>query len=215
MKNIFLLGLMMALIVACNSSKGGGTSSASPDQRSSQAAQVADTSTSVPVEATTFETHIATKGLSVEQETDVQKASEIIKQVVATQEFRDRILNHTVNGVKTFLNNNGLSNEEIYQKILDAADDNSLTKDNIMNLELEVSASSSGSGILFQIVSGIKKILSLFNLFSSATPAGIAQNLFQMWLGNLGFTIPTGSTGAGSVQSVIANLIGELGKKFL
>jgi hypothetical protein len=211
MKSFFLMAMILAMSVSCNSSNSGQTSTAA----SSKTAQATDTSTSVPIEASTFETRIVTRGLSVEQETDVQKAADIIKQVVASQEFKDRVLNHTVNGVKTYLNNNGLTNEEIYQKILDAADDQSLTKDNIMNLELEVAATSSGGGILFQIVSGIKKILSILNLFSNPTPAGIAQKLFQMWLGNLGFTIPTGTIGTGSVQAVIAGIIGELGKSFL
>lgn len=166
----------------------------------------------VPVEAMTFETRIHTEGMSVEQEMEVQKAAEIIRMVVGSQEFKDRILNHTVNGVKKFLNNNGLTNEEIYQKILEAAEEGNLTKDNVMELTLELIPETSKSRI-FRIFAGIKKIFYYLNLFQNTTPAGIAQNLFQQWLGKIGFNAPEGTSQ--SVQEAVAKIIGELGKKHL
>jgi D-ribose pyranose/furanose isomerase RbsD len=199
----------LTFVVACNQSTNGPKASVDPTINS----QAVDTSTPVPVEATTFETQITTSGLSVDQVMDVQKASEIIKQVVASQEFKDRILNHTVNGKKTFLNNNGLSNQEIYLRILEAAEDHDLNKDNIMELVLEVVPTTSGTGgLLFKLFPKIQKVLALLNLFRNTTPTGIAQNLFQMWLGKLGFALPGGSAANGSVQVAVAKIIGELGK---
>ncbi|MCM2350484.1 MAG: hypothetical protein NDI69_10720 [Bacteriovoracaceae bacterium] len=168
----------------------------------------------VPVEATTFETNIITEGLTVEQEMEVQKAAEIIKMVVASQEFKDRILNHTVNGVKTFLNNKGFTNEEIYQKILDAAESDNLTKDNVMELVIELIPQKSTS-LIYRIISGIKKVFFFLNLFQNTTPAGIAQNLFMQWLGKIGFNQADNVTPQLSVQQAVSQIIGELGQKYL
>ncbi len=63
---------------------------------------------------------------------------------------------------------------------------------------------------------GFKKIrlhIIFLNLFQNTTPAGIAQNLFQQWLGKIGFNAPEGTSQ--SVQEAVAKIIGELGKKHL
>ena len=175
-----------------------------------------DMSDQVPVEASTFETNISTEGMSVEQEMEIRKAEDIIKLVVASEEFKERILNHTVNGVKTFLNNKGLTNAEIYQKILEAAEDGNLTKDNVMDLAVElIPEKSTLASRIFKIIAGIKKIFFYLNLFQNTTPAGIAQNLFQQWLGKLGFSTVTGSSASLTVQEAVAKIIGELGKQYL
>lgn len=210
-KNLFLMFLVLGLLTACQAPNGDQTASTDVDQSTPVNG---DPTEPVPVEATTFETNITTEGLSVEQEMEVQKAADIIKMVVASQEFKDRILNHTVNGMKKFLNNNGLTNEEIYQQILDAAENHNLTKDNVMELTFKLIPETSKSRI-YQIFAGIKKIFYYLNLFQNTTPAGIAQNLFQQWLGKLGFVLPEGSSTSLSVQEAVAKIIGELGKKYL
>lgn len=168
----------------------------------------------VPVEAITFETEIKTEGLSVEEEIKIQEAEEIIKRVVASREFKDRILNHTVNGIKTFLNNNGYTNEEIYQKILEAAESDNLRKDNKMELSLEV-VSQTGQSRIYRLINGIKKFFYFLNLFKKATPAGIAQSLFQQWLGKIGFNRTENITSQQSVQEAVSKIIGELGQKLM
>lgn len=184
------------------------------DDTSTPTVATAEPTEPVPVEATTFETNIITEGLTVEQEMEVQKAAEIIKMVVASQEFKDRILNHTVNGVKTFLNNKGFTNEEIYQKILDAAESDNLTKDNVMELVIELIPQKSTS-LIYRIISGIKKVFFFLNLFQNTTPAGIAQNLFMQWLGKIGFNQADNVTSQMSVQQAVSQIIGELGQKYL
>lgn len=206
MKKIFLMLIALGLVTACQPNSGDKDSSSSNTETSDQ----------IPVEASTFETNISTEGMSVEQEMEIRKAEDIIKMVVASEEFKARILNHTVNGVKTFLNNKGLTNQEIYQKILEAAEEGNLSKDNVMDLAIELIPQNSSLGSrIFKIIAGIKKIFYFLNLFQNTTPAGIAQNLFQQWLGKLGFGPITGSSSNLTVQEAVAKIIGELGQQYL
>lgn len=196
MKKIFLMLFVLLLVSACQPN-GSNEPSVSTNTVTDT-----DSSDQVPVEASTFETNISTEGMSVEQEMEVRKAEDIIKLVIASEEFKNRILNHT------FLNNNGLTNAEIYQKILDAAEDGSLTKDNVMDLAVELIPQNTTLGSrIFKIIADIKKIFFFLNLFQNTTPAGIAQNLFQQWLGKLGLNTATGEA--------VAKIIGELGKQYL
>lgn len=210
---------VLSSLAACQPSSTSSGSDATTVDSSTPSVTVDETPVAtdpVPVEATTFETKIITQGLSVEQEMEVQKAAEIIKLVVSSEEFKERILNHTVNGVKTFLNNNGLTNEQIYQKILEAAESDNLVKDNIMELTLELIPQTSSTKSWFtRIVSGIRKIFVYLNLFQNTTPAGIAQTLFQQWLSKLGFEQPSDSSTKLTVQSAVSSIIRELGEKYL
>lgn len=216
MKKIFLMLFVLGLVTACQPNNGDQVSSSSQPVVSTNTDTNADANDQVPVEASTFETNISTVGMSVDQEEEIRKAEDIIKLVVSSEEFKKRVLNHTVNGVKTFLNNNGLTNAEIYQKILDAAEDGTLNKDNIMDLAVElIPQKSTLASRIFKIIAGIKKIFFFLNLFQNTTPAGIAQNLFQQWLGKLGFSTVTGSTSHLTVQEAIAKIIGELGQQYI
>lgn len=213
MKKIFLMLLVLGLVTACQPNNSDQVST-NTDTTSDTSAQVPDNQ--VPVEASTFETNISTEGMSVDQEEEIRKAEDIIKMVVASEEFKSRILNHTVNGVKKFLGNNGLTNEEIYQKILDAAEDGNLTKDNVMDLAIElIPQKSTLASRIFKIIAGVKKIFFFLNLFQNTTPAGIAQNLFQQWLGKIGFSAITGTSSNLTVQEAVSKIIGELGKQYL
>lgn len=220
LKKLISMFLVLGLFTACQPAQQndqGSLSNNSTTQDLNTPTPTTADADPVPVEATTFETDIRAEGLSADQEMDVEKAAEIIKKVVASQEFKDRVLNHTVNGVKTFLNNNGLSNEEIYQKILEAAESDNLAKDNVMELEFElIPQKTTLRTRIYQIISGIKKIFFFLNLFQNTTPAGVAQQLFQQWLGKIGFALPESSSSENfSVQTAVAKIIGELGQKYL
>src|SRR5688500_12616809 len=73
----------------------------------------------LPPAALTFESNITLVNLTPEQEEKYNKAIEITKLVIGTEEFREKVLNYTYNGVKSFADNGGKTNDEIYQSILD------------------------------------------------------------------------------------------------
>lgn len=170
---------------------------------------------SLPNEAYTFDHSITFYNTSLAQEEKFQKALEIIQKVVATEEFRTRILNHTYNGKKTFVDNDGFTNAQIYQKILDGAETLQPAKNNIMNMEVEVYyANNSTVGYTYP---SSKRIWVNTKFFNSYTAAGVARNLFHEWLHKVGFSHATSwSTSRDySVPYAIGDIVQDLGEKFL
>lgn len=70
------------------------------------------------------------------QESKIHEAAELITKVVTSDKFRMGILNHEFEGQKSFADNHGLSNEEIYQKILAGSEELAPGIDEEMDLVL-------------------------------------------------------------------------------
>lgn len=185
------------------SSTGGSTTGGSTD------------GSTLPTEAFTFDTNIYFYKTSSADETKFHKAIEIIKEVVATEEFRSKILNHKYNGKLTFVDNGGYTNAQIYQKILDGAEKLQSTKDNQMDMEVELYyASTSTVGYTYATS---KRIWVNTKFFDSYAANSVAANLFHEWLHKVGFGHASSySTSRDySVPYAIGSMIRDLGKKFL
>lgn len=121
------------------------------------------------------------------QEEKIQHAIALIRKVVASPEFRERILNHTYEGKKTFVDNRGLTNAEIYQKIADGAEIiGDTSKNQKMNVELELYHSKTKTiGYTYPNTTRIWMNTKYFNRY---TPVKVADNLMHEWMHKLGFT---------------------------
>ncbi len=140
----------------------------------------------VPTLAHTFTTNITLFNFNTTQETKYLKAIELVKEVVATEAFRTAVLNHTYNGVKTFVDNGGFTNEEIYQIILDGAETLQPAKNNTMDLEVELYSNFFTSTVGYTNTS-TKRIWVNTKYFDSYGVTSVANNLFHEWLHKLGF----------------------------
>lgn len=120
------------------------------------------------------------------QEEKVKKAVEIIKKVISSVEFKDRILNYRYNGEKKFFDNNGHSNEQIYQMILEGAERMGNTaKNNTMDVELELYHQKTNTiGYTYPNTTRIWINKKYFNKY---TPIKVADNLMHEWMHKLGF----------------------------
>ena len=165
----------------------------------------------LPTEAYTFDTDIDFINTTSTQQAKFDKAIVMIKAVVATEEFRDRVLNHTYNGKKTFVDNGGYTNAQIYQKILDAAERLYPEKNNTMNMEVEVYyAANSTVGYTY---ANSKRIWVNTKFFNTNSVGGVGANLFHEWLHKVGFTHATSySTSRDySVPYAIGRMISSIG----
>ncbi len=166
-------------------------------------------------EAYTFDANIFFFNTTAAQEEKFQKAIELIKEVVATEEFKARVLNHTYNGQKTYVDNGGFTNAQIYQKILGGAETLQNLRDNEMDMEVEIyTASTSTVGYTYPNSQRIWVNTKFFNQYDAS---GVARNLFHEWLHKLGFDHAATYTPARdySVPYAIGNIIGDIGKDFL
>lgn len=169
----------------------------------------------LPNAAYTFDHNVSFYKTTVTQESKFIKALDIIKRVVATEKFRTKILGHTYNGSKTFVDNGGFTNAQIYQKILDGAETLQKIVDNEMDMEVEVYyAATSTVGYTY---ANSKRVWVNTKFFNSYDATGVARNLFHEWLHKLGFTHSSSYNSARpySVPYAIGDIVGDLGREFL
>lgn len=168
----------------------------------------------VPGEALIFGANIFYENFDKTSQSKVEKAIEIIKKVVASAEFKNRILNFTYNGKKQFVDNNGLTNEQIYQKILEGAEDLRPEVDHEMDLELELYYSwTSTVGYTYP---DELRIYMNTKFFNSYTAVEVADNVFHEWTHKLGFDHDASYSVSrdSSVPYALGYLIEELGAKY-
>lgn len=221
MKNTIALMLLLSLVsVSCGKS-GGGSSVAEqhtqdyvPD--TSDETDSGTPSTGVPAAALSFKTNIQyLSGFDSSDEAKYDEAVAIVKKVVATEAFRTKILNHTYNGTKSFSNNNGLSNKQIYQSILDAAEKLTPTKNNTIDVGVKLYYENNS------VVGYTTPSITYFNVntkfFDQYDPNEVAGNLFHEWLHKLGYGHDSTATARRpySVPYAVGYLIRDIGKNFL
>lgn len=167
-----------------------------------------------PSEAYIFDAQINYVNFTVQDQQKVEKAIDIIRAVITSPEFKHRIINYTFEGNRAFVDNKGLSNEEIYQILLNGKEDLIPEIDYEMDLELELYYSSKNTvGYTYPNTTRIWMNTKYFNVF---TPAEVAGNIFHEWTHKLGFDHATYYSVArdSSVPYAIGYLIRDLGKLY-
>lgn len=141
----------------------------------------------VPAQALSWDADLYLTNFNREQEEKVRKAVEIIKKVISMKEFRDRVLNYSYKGADQFFENQGMTNAEVYQKLLDGAERiGNTTKNNTLDVELELYYQSTNTiGYTYPNTVRIWMNTKYFNKY---TPIKVADNLMHEWMHKLGFT---------------------------
>jgi hypothetical protein len=168
----------------------------------------------LPPEAQTFNASVVLTNFERDDEDKVLKAIEIIKKVIASSEFRTRVLSFSFEGKNSFVDNKGLTNEQIYQKLLEGAEDLAPEKDNEMDLDLELYYSWR-STVGYTYPNGLKIWMNR-KYFDVYTPAEVAGNVFHEWTHKLGFEHASSYSVSrnSSVPYALGYLIEELGKNY-
>lgn len=139
----------------------------------------------LPNAAYTFDANIDFISMTLSQEEKFTMAIDLIKKIVATEEFRSRVLNHTYNGVLTYVDNGGFSNAQIYQKILDGAETLRPAKNNTMDMGVELYYAD--NNVIGYTNTGTTQIWVNTKYFNSNPIRSVASNLMHEWLHKLGF----------------------------
>lgn len=169
----------------------------------------------LPNEALTFEVNLHYVNFSSEQQQKMEGAIAIIKQIVASEEFRERILNHRYNNELTFVDNNGYSNAQIYEIILQASEQLYPQENNTMDAEVELYFDA--GNVVGYTYPNTPRIWVNTKYFTSYTLASVARNLFHEWMHKLGFNhASTWSASRDfSVPYAIGTIVSDLGKQYL
>lgn len=175
---------------------------------------ISSTSTLPPL-ALSFKTKVALINLTATQTSKYNKAVSIVKKVVGTESFKKKILNYLYSGSRQFANNNGKTNAQIYQSILDAAESLKPIKNNTMDLGVKMYyAANSVVGYTNPSITYINVNTKFFNTYAANQVAG---NLFHEWLHKLGYGHDSAATARRpySVPYAVGYMIRDIGKSFL
>lgn len=226
MKKLMAIVLMMSLFSASCNKSGGGSSSKQNTQgepitgdttppTTTPPVITSPTTGSLPPQAYSFDTNIVQVNFTTAQEDKYNKAIEIVKLVVATEKFRNDVLNFTYAGQKAFIDNKGKTNAQIYQTILDAAETLQPTKNNTMDLEVELYYAA--TSVVGYTNASTKRIWVNTKFFNTYKENSVAGNLFHEWLHKLGYGHASAATATRpySVPYAIGYIMGNIGKSFL
>lgn len=195
--------------VSCGKSGSGNN----PTQSGNAVALEEIQSSGVPQAALNFEVNIKLDNFDATQEDKILIAADLIKKVVATEEFKLKILNHRVNGKKTFIDNGGLSNAEIYKKILEGSEKLKPAADNEMDLDLEVFRRNDDTvGYTYP---NVIKVWMNEKFLNRHAPYKVTTNMMHEWLHKLGFKHAQKKTATRkySVPYAVGYLVAKLAKK--
>ena len=221
MKNLSILLLMLSLLsVSCNKTEGGtntegDTTATPPITGDNNDTPTSPSSSEVPSLALSFDSNIAFINFTSTQEEKYEKAIQLVKLVVATEEFRTRVLNFIYDGSKQYSNNNGKTNSQIYQSILDAAETLQPAKNNRMDLEVELYYAN--NNVVGYTNTGTTQIWVNTKYFDQYRPNSVAGNLFHEWLHKLGYGHDAAATTRRpfSVPYAIGYIIADIAQDFL
>lgn len=184
MKKTFSYLFIVLFLTSCGKSSEGNSSSAALSGEASDETPSAFINDSIPA---TFDVNVMMLNFSRTQEDKVLKASELIKKIVASKEFKRRVLNYTYNGKKRFVDNAGLTNKQIYERILEASEKmTNLGNNNTMDLELELYTDNSSSTIGYTYPNIVRVYMNR-KYFDKFRAHQVADNMMHEWLHKIGF----------------------------
>ncbi len=132
------------------------------------------------------------RNFEAEGEAKVLAAMEAIVAVVETHEFKETVLNFTnKKGERKFLENNGLSNEQIYQIILEGAEKLKPSPDRTMDMDLTWYYSNNST--VGYTYANTMQIWVNAKFYRKYDVAQVSRNLFHEWTHKLGFGHTSGT----------------------
>lgn len=201
------LSLMFVFLFLAACGKSGGGSSSGGDALTLEEIE----SGVVPSAALNFDVNIKLdNGFTAAQEDKIQAASDLIKRVIGSAEFKNRILTHKFAGKKAFNDNGGLSNAQIYKKIIEGSEMLTPGIDNQMDLALEVyRAANNTVGYTYPTE---LRVWMNEKFLNANRPYKVTTNMVHEWLHKLGFkhSVSATATRKYSVPYAIGYLVRDL-----
>ncbi len=211
MNKLFLL--LLITLVACGKS-GGDKGCQSMVCEVSLYSLATTEEGNIPPEALLFTTLLGLVNFDTSEREKVENAADLVKRIIMSQEFKDAVVNHIYNGKKTFVDNSGLTNLQVYDRIIIGAE--RLSPEKNFRLDVEIELYTEDSSTIGYTYPSSTRIWMNRKYFSRYTSYQVAGNLTHEWLHKLGFTHEVADTDARSfsvpyaVGYIVRRLAGEM-----
>ena len=139
-----------------------------------------------------LEMNISLKDFNRDQESKMRKAIERLLIVINSKEFKTRVLDHQYNNEFAFANNNGQTNEEIYNTIMDGAE--SLNSEVDQEIDIDVTLYYKNNSTVGYTYPNTPNIWVNNKFFSTFSLGKVAANLTHEWTHKLGYEHDFNST---------------------
>jgi hypothetical protein len=193
MINAILICLSILMITGCDSQ---------PTQQQSAAAVVPETlplTSSTPVPAPDITGGLAVvvheaNNFNATEAALLEQARVLLEKVVNSEAFKQQVLHFTYLGQETYVQNNGLTNQQIYDDIMAGAEQlpTPTAANQIMDLYTELYYKP--GNVIGYTDPSVHTIFMNSYFFDSAAASAIAGNMMHEWLHKLGFDHDFAST---------------------
>ncbi len=159
-----------------------------------------------------------TKYFNQSQYDTLLQAKALIEVVINSEEFKKAIINFKYEGKNEFVQNNGLTNQQVYDNLMTGAEmyPKQTAVDGMMDFDLELYTSSwFGRGVLGYTNQDTTVISINTRFYNNAEVNAIAMNLVHEWTHKMGFGHDANRTARRdfSVPYAVGYLIRDLAKK--
>lgn len=137
------------------------------------------------LDGTQIEISAHLRNFTDKQEIKMQEALKRLKIVVNSQEFKDRVINHKYKDEYTFIDNDGRSNEQIYDLIVAGAETLDPVVDNEMDLDFTMYYKR--NRVVGYTYPSTNRIWVNSRYFNSASYGKVAKNALHEWTHKIGF----------------------------
>jgi hypothetical protein len=149
----------------------------------------------------------------------LEKSRSVLEKVVNSEEFKQRVIHFTYQGVETFVQNNGNTNLQIYNQMMAGAEQTPVATpaNNTMDLFVQLYTSSVfGRNVIGYTDPTVHTIFMNSYFFNSADPSGVAGNMMHEWMHKMGYDHDFHATAQrpSSVPYAIGYIAEELAAKY-
>lgn len=153
-------------------------------------------------------------GFGTASKAKLQKAFDALEHVLNSEEFKEAVINFkNKKGERAFASNDGKSNEEIYQLIMEGRETLQQNSPGEMNLYLKL-YTNWFSRVIGYTTPSVNTINMNWKYFRYYTPGDVAGNLMHEWLHKLGFDHRSASE-HDSVPYAVGYLVEDMIKSYL
>ena len=144
------------------------------------------------------------------QEKKMRESLIKLEVVINSEQFKQRVLDHVYNNQKQFRKNKGLSNEEIYNKLMLGAED--LLPEVDQEMDIDVTMYYKNNSTVGYTYPNTTRTWVNSKFFNRYTHAQVAKNIVHEWTHKLGFEHSFNSTSSRrySVPYAIGSIIQDL-----